>query len=306
MQKIKENSENNNYQPILQGVPINSLFTVFDTTPSFDRFTNSADFTINNVQIKIKNFQNFILNNTIFRVFDYILLKMTKLIPYNKIDFVTDNKLSNVQIVKATLADFMHTCNLSNHTKARTQFLDALQFFEATSLHWAEPLKRKKKVERIDFDSRIISAFKPVRGAFLIQFDLKFLRYLSSFAYIMPYPIKILSVDFKHNPHAFLLARKLALHLNMNYGKTNSNIISVKTLLEALPDLPKYHEVLNKGKHVKQLIIEPFERDLDYLVKIGILQNWHYTAEVNYRFKKWKTLSLEFYFIDYPTRNKDK
>ena len=36
MQKINENS---NYQPILQGVPINSLFATFDVMPSFDRFT---------------------------------------------------------------------------------------------------------------------------------------------------------------------------------------------------------------------------------------------------------------------------
>ena len=171
-------------------------------------------------------------------------------------------------------------------------------------MHWAEPLKRKKKVERIDFDSLIISAFKPVRGAFLIQFDLKFLRYLSSFAYIMPYPIKILSVDFKHNSHAFLLARKLALHLNMNYGKTNSNIISVKTLLEALPDLPKYHEVSSKGRQIKQLIIEPLERDLHYLVKLGILSSWNYTSTiVVFNFKKWKISSLEFHFSDYPMRN---
>ena len=58
-------------------------------------------------KLKLRISKILLLITTIFRVFDYILLKMTKLIPYNKIDFVTDDKLTNVQIVKATLAGFM-------------------------------------------------------------------------------------------------------------------------------------------------------------------------------------------------------
>jgi len=67
--------------------------------------------------------------------------------------------------------------------------------------------------------------------------------------------------SIKTNPWKYWLARKISEHRAMNAGKTNENIIGVKTLIDACPNYPKYEEV----KHVTRLIIEPFERDLNAL-----------------------------------------
>lgn len=303
---VRDNTVNDNYQLILQGSPINAFFALLNKSPEFDSFNNSADFNVNNVKFKIKNFKNLHFNNTSFRVFDYLLLKMTKLIPYNRINLVSDSDLQPFQNVRVSLADFMRSCHLSNNTKAQHQFADAINVLLATSIQWNEPVKRKRKTEFIFFDSRIISAFQPVRGGFLLHFDLKFLRYLSSFAYIMPYPTKILSIDFRRNPNSYFIVRYLLLHHNMNYFKLNSNTISIKTLLEYVPTLPSYFEV-RKDKddgHVRKRIIDPFERDLQFLKEFGILHDWTYSSPVSYKYKSWIKSLISFTFVDYPNREK--
>ena len=118
--------DNANYQLILQGSLINSFFALLNKSPELDSFTNSADFNFNNVKVKINNFHNLHFNTTTFRVFNYLLLKMTKLIPYNKTNLISDYELQSFQNVRVGLADFMRSCNLSNHTKAQQQFVDAI------------------------------------------------------------------------------------------------------------------------------------------------------------------------------------
>ena len=51
----------------------------------------------------------------------------------------------------------------------------------------------------------------------------------------------------------------------MNVGKKNEDIIAVKTLLAAAPNLPSYEEVMNTDRALSRRIIEPFERDMDAL-----------------------------------------
>ena len=51
----------------------------------------------------------------------------------------------------------------------------------------------------------------------------------------------------------------------MNVGKKNEDIMAVKTLLAAAPNLPSYEEVMNTDRALNRRIIEPFERDMDAL-----------------------------------------
>jgi len=67
-------------------------------------------------------------------------------------------------------------------------------------------------------------------------------------------------------------------HNNRNIAGKNANRVSVKTLIDACPDLPLYDDVMQRYQgHITQKIIDPIERDLDALVKkYKILKNWQY------------------------------
>lgn len=115
--------------------------------------------------------------------------------------------------------------------------------------------------------------------------------------------------DGRKNPHSFNIGIKICNHHNMNILKPNANRISVKALLAACPDIPQYENV--KNRRYKQLIMDPFERDLMALKdKYGVLASWHYcgpngadlTAEqvTNYAYKDWITWNVEFRLVDFP------
>ena len=295
---------NNNFSLILQGKPINALATLSDTSFSnTDRFTQSADTSINGVLIKINNMKDITINIATIRVLDYILLKMTKLLPYNRVNPVTDDKLEKWQFISMSVSDYMSQCGISFRQRAKEQIINALELFSRISLSWTEPVKNKKKTNYNTFNIDIVSAFKIVRGKILIHFDLKFLRYLSSFAYLMPFNVNIFKINLHKHPLSYQIARRLLLHHNMNYSKTNANTITVKKIIESLPDLPKYGDVINKGRQVKQLIISPLERDINHLKELDILSNWSYDNSSN-TYKEWVKSSISFIVADYPKKEK--
>lgn len=51
----------------------------------------------------------------------------------------------------------------------------------------------------------------------------------------------------------------------MNVGKKNEDVIAVKTLLAATPNIPSYDVVMAKDRALSRRIIEPFERDMNAL-----------------------------------------
>jgi hypothetical protein len=81
----------------------------------------------------------------------------------------------------------------------------------------------------------------------------------------MYFPPEALSINPQYNPHTYYLGRRIAEHKRENIGKPNADIISVKTLLSACPEMPTYEQVMKGDRHVTQRIIEPFERDLNRL-----------------------------------------
>ena len=87
----------------------------------------------------------------------------------------------------------------------------------------------------------------------------------------MIYPHELYKLSAKRNPQSYAFLHEIALHKRRNAGKKNEDIISVKTLLK-VSSLPLYKDVKGKGRQVTQLIIEPFERDLNVLQSI----KWEY------------------------------
>ena len=98
-------------------------------------------------------------------------------------------------------------------------------------------------------------------------------------------------------------------HNNRNIAGKNANRVSVKTIIDACPDLPLYDDVIKKKGQIAQTIIEPIERDLNALVeKYHLLNSWEYcnsnsvplTEEqlFKYDYDTWIQWLIEFEFPD--------
>lgn len=94
---------------------------------------------------------------------------------------------------------------------------------------------------------------------------------------LMPENPLLLRTDDKRNPLAFVLGIKLTTHTFQNYGKQNQNTLSVAKLLEYVQDfLPTVADLKASRASATQKIVAPVERDLHYLVDLGVLRWWDY------------------------------
>ena len=107
-------------------------------------------------------------------------------------------------------------------------------------------------------------------------------------------PKEYFSTRDKYNPHTAYFIRKIAEHKRMNLGKPNENIIGVETLISSSPTFPKYDET--KGYHFSQLILQPFERDMDAIQSI----KWHYAGEQPTNYTEFITSNVVITCVDYP------
>ena len=100
----------------------------------------------------------------------------------------------------------------------------------------------------------------------------------------------------------------------MNSGKKNEDIIAVTTLLEAAQNvMPSYEEVYKDNRDYKGRIINPFERDMDALIEIGMLSEWTYChrnnvpladSELeNLDYETFKTLNVKVQWTEYPDQS---
>ena len=299
-----ENNVNNNYQNILQGIATNTLITVSDKHFKTDIYNSSPTITKNGIQIQIEKFSELKFSTNFYKVLDYIILKLTPQIPYKTTD---TTKLAQNQYLTLSVSKFISTCGLSkaNGTKAKEQLLNAIRILTKMHLTFTHTIKQGKKSQSEYLSFRICNAFEK-RGKFIIQFHTDFLKYLSS-SFIMPFNANLFKIDMRHYPNAYLIARRLLLHHNMNYTKSNKNIISVAKLIESVPTLPTHKDIMNSGKHVKQQIIEPFELNMTALcTEYDILSNWNYQNPNPKSYEEFIKSSIFFILKSYPVRDTHK
>ena len=134
--------------------------------------------------------------------------------------------------------------------------------------------------------------FKDANGReyYKVTINNKLAKYIAHAA-IMPFYNDLVKINGNKHPSSMIFGRRLLLNWNMNKGKANENIISVKSLL-LTSALPLYEELNRKavrklpngeirtynecGSNFTRLIVSPFEKDLDELVNIGMLKYWEY------------------------------
>jgi len=143
-------------------------------------------------------------------------------------------------------------------------------------------------------------------GVIIFKFGATFYDLLQSYP-VMPYPKEILTFNLKYNPHSPRLLRRITEHKNMNYFHPNGDIISVQTLLEACPELPKYSE-LGEAVQTSKRIMDPFARDLDAIKSI----KWHYCgakgAEIDppLTYADFAKAYIKIIWLEYPERKSEK
>ena len=111
----------------------------------------------------------------------------------------------------------------------------------------------------------------------------------------MEYPTLLLRVNPRLNPWSYSLGRKLAEHkrINITDGKNGGNSISVKSLLEACSDFPNP----SKTRHIKEKIIEPFERDMNALKE---MLSWQYRDGKPKDYREFISSMIDITWNDYP------
>jgi len=311
------------YTNMLQGKATNAISKASNRRATVDPFTGVGEImTADNVKVFISNSTK--LNPIANRVLDLITQELTANFPYGK--EATAEDIDRHRAVMLSVDDYMTKRKLKDKKEARKQLRESMQAIYNLSLDWTETRyikpegKKRTKKEEIHYKARVIDFMaqelekNPVQnGRVYAKFTMDIAKYLSQ-AFIMPYPDKLMIINDNANPHSYHIGRRLAEHYNMNIGKNTANRISVKTLIEALPDLPSYEEIMNDARQISKRIIEPFERDITALVeKYGILESWNYCKskgepltdkeKQNYSYETWVQWQIEFRLASYPDQS---
>ena len=184
------------------------------------------------------------------------------------------------------------------------------------------PLKRnvvvKNNSDIIKWSFPIVSAIgkylnnKSIKNSRMrVELHVKLVEMLPKEAYLMYYPDALFRINTARYPNAFLFGRRLCLHYRQNQKKNNSNSINVETLLNLALEIPKYDDIKKTGS-IRQRIIAPFIRDMDVLVKMNVLSEWHledlFSKELidcpkTVTWKQFINSKLVFELKEYPHKN---
>lgn len=253
------------------------------------------------------------------KVFDAFIRKLSKSVKYKDTPEGIWKARSQVLSVK----EYMELCGLSDAKSAKEQLAQSLQWLYHVSAEWEETVyddfetgKRLKTPVVHHWQARIFDSIgedksNPVkRGKMYVKFNPDIVTNLS-YGYVAEKPTALFRINQRINPNSYQIGTKLALHKNMNLTRPNENRIGVRTLLESLPNIPSYDEVMQGSRHITRKIIAPFERDLFALVDdYGVCEDIHYcnskgiplTDEQlsDYGYDEWINWYVEFTLKDYP------
>lgn len=165
--------------------------------------------------------------------------------------------------VSMPLDYYMDLRGLKDRKEVRKQVDEDLEILFRASISFREKRRGKDGVNYKDI--RVCQDKGIYNGIIQFTFGEKFYNILKKYP-LMPIPSQLWRINPKYNPNSYHLLRKLTEHKNMNMGKKNEDIISVKSLLSSCPYLPNHEDVKGStDRHVKDRIITPFKRDLNVL-----------------------------------------
>lgn len=249
---------------MLNGTATNQLTNISTRSnrPKVDLITNTATIQQGSVSVFIDSYNKITgeLRTSTHKLLDTLTMLLTQQNNYRGKE--TDLKPT----VSLPLEHFMELCGTPitkpSKDKARKKAKEDLETLYHLSIEWKETSGKNVR----DFAKmRLCDKIGIVKGNIVFSFSQDMAKYLTN-AYIMQYPIELLKVD-ERNPNSYHIGKKLLLHnsIDNNRAKGTANIISVKKLLEACPDIPSYEQVLTSDRAIDRRIKTPFEAGLNSL-----------------------------------------
>lgn len=231
-----------------------------------------------NLSVTLENFSQLGngLKATTHRLIDAIMIRCTE----------TGAK---EQTVCLPLEEYMDMCGLKNIKETRKQVNAELKTLSNMKLTFSKSSNREQSFNGIKLcDSAVIK-----NNMIFFEFSTEFFRVLK-YMPVMPYPMKLFSLNHKKNPNSYYFLKKISEHKKMNYFKKNADTISVKTLLECTPELPKYDDVISTDRAVARRIIEPFERDLN---ELGDVFRWEYCHTNGTKLLEYELVNFDYHIF---------
>lgn len=154
-----------------------------------------------------------------------------------------------------TVREYMENRELKDEGAARDQILAA--FEELGKLSYSFP---RSKNPNLRVSIRETSDIEHGRAHF--QLTTSFYSVIMRDK-LLPMPVEAQKINYRKNPNTYHIIRRIQQNRSWNIGEPNENVISIPSLLERCPELPKYEDVMRKNRKLTQLIARPFMRDLE-------------------------------------------
>lgn len=270
--KPSSTSESNQFTAMLNGYATNQLTNIGTryNPPKVDAVTGNATIEKGTLKVLIEKYNELTggLRTSTYKLLDVCTIALTQQNTYR-------GNAENINpLVIFPLERFMELCGMPltkpYKDKARRKVKEDLKMLYHISMEWTET--RRGESEEFD-DIRLCQRASIKDGNIRFYFSDDMAKYLIKKAYITQYNTELLKVD-ERNPHSYHIGKKLLLHYSIdnNIKKGTANILSVKSLLEACPDMPSHEQVLATGRQLDQRIRAPFENALNSLSFI----RWEY------------------------------
>lgn len=243
------------------------------------------------------------LNDTAHMLFDALIIRFTSVRPTSG-------------IIGLPLRDYMEMRGLKDEKEARKQINEGLEAIKNCKISGPKGYgENKRETLHITFYGG--AGIYGIRNS-IITFSIGDIFYNALLDYApMYYPVELLKIDTSRNKHAFSMGRYIYEQKRINAGKKDrENIIKIKSLLGACPNLPRYQDLDKSKGEITRKIIDPFMNNLNHLEDRGLF-TWKLchskgdplTAEEETAYRDggmtyalFETLYVMFDFIDYPSQ----
>ena len=248
------------------------------------------------------------------QVLAYTLVRLSEVLPAKGLE----DEAYNHTIYKLDLNDYCEARGLKDKKSARATLIKALDdltacIFEYSYVEFVKAANGQKYAKDMEAKGAILTLLRPKeareggyfhRGKCTIEFTNSFIKFMANYGRkYMPFYRALLNINPRLNPYSFVLGYKLQTHRFLRNGYANQNLISVQALIRVC-------DFNADTYHIAQTIIEPFERDLDNLQALGVIESWEYANAKgqklsdkqlkSFNLDTWLELYIKFKFKDYP------
>lgn len=192
-----------------------------------------------------------------------------RLLDFIGFNLADDDHSTMVRIPFTKYAEFRGDQGRIESQRLRKKVKEALEILLNTHMTWVNA--NNKDVLRANILGSYVELDES-KKYLQVNFTHEYAYYVRK-AYLMPLDTRLGRLDAR-NPNLYKIGRKLNEHYWMpkNRERGTHDRISIKSLLQAAPDIPTFEEVRDKyNRDYRQRIIIPLEKCLKALVDAGIL-----------------------------------